>query len=291
MLTGSIANAKLTNSSVTINSNSLSLGSTLTLDTDDFAEGTNLFYTDERVDDRIDSLVQDGEGITTTYNDSANTFTIAAEDATDSNKGIASFANTDFDVTTGAVSIKSGGVSNTQLDNNSVTLQGYTLALGGTLSLNSDDIAQGTTNIYASNEAIDDEVGNNLFQSGEGINHIYDDANGTLTVSGEDASLTNKGIAKFNTADFSVAAGDVTIKSLGVSNAQLAGSIDLTTKVTGTLPMTEGGTGVTSLTANGILYGNSGTDIQATAAGTDGYFLYSNSGTPDWTNVIDGGTY
>ena len=28
-----------------------------------------------------------------------------------------------------------------------------------------------------------------------------------------------------------------------------------------------------------------------TAAGTAGYFLYSNAGTPDWTNTIDGGTY
>lgn len=49
MLAGSIANDKLANSSITVNSNSVSLGSSVTLDTGDFAESGNLFYTDARV--------------------------------------------------------------------------------------------------------------------------------------------------------------------------------------------------------------------------------------------------
>jgi hypothetical protein len=52
-----------------------------------------------------------------------------------------------------------------------------------------------------------------------------------------------------------------------------------------------GGTGASTFTSNGILYGNGVGTIQATAAGTTGYFLYSNAGTPAWTNVIDGGTF
>ena len=52
-----------------------------------------------------------------------------------------------------------------------------------------------------------------------------------------------------------------------------------------------GGTGASTFTSNGVLYGNGAGTIQATAAGTDGYFLKSNSGTPTWTNVIDGGTF
>jgi hypothetical protein len=52
-----------------------------------------------------------------------------------------------------------------------------------------------------------------------------------------------------------------------------------------------GGTGASTFTSNGILYGNGAGIIQVTAAGTDGYFLKSNSGTPTWTNVIDGGTF
>jgi len=57
------------------------------------------------------------------------------------------------------------------------------------------------------------------------------------------------------------------------------------------LLVADGGTGASSFTSNGIIYGNGTGALQATAAGTDGYFLYSNSGTPAWTNSIDGGTY
>jgi len=57
------------------------------------------------------------------------------------------------------------------------------------------------------------------------------------------------------------------------------------------LVVADGGTGVSTFTSNGILYGNGANAVQVTAAGTDGYFLYSNSGTPAWTNSIDGGTY
>ena len=105
MLAGSIANAKLANSSVTINGNSLALGGTLTLDTDDFSEGTHQFYTDERVDDRINALFVAGEGIDFTYDDANGTFTVDAELATTSNKGVASFSSDNFTVTSGAVTV------------------------------------------------------------------------------------------------------------------------------------------------------------------------------------------
>ena len=58
---------------------------------------------------------------------------------------------------------------------------------------------------------------------GEGIDTSA--SGSTLTIAGENASTSNKGVASFASADFSVSSGAVSIKSLGVSNAQLAGSI------------------------------------------------------------------
>ena len=43
--------------------------------TTDMPEGTNLYFTDERVDDRVASLIQNGTGISWTYDDVANTLT------------------------------------------------------------------------------------------------------------------------------------------------------------------------------------------------------------------------
>jgi hypothetical protein len=71
-------------------------------------------------------------GISVTGTGEGAAVTIAGIDASTTVKGVASFADTDFAVTSGAVAIKTGGVSNTQLENSSVTIGSTNVALGAT---------------------------------------------------------------------------------------------------------------------------------------------------------------
>lgn len=74
-----------------------------------------------------------------------------------------------------------------------------------------------------SNQTIAD--GNTLtVTGGEGIDTAAS-ATDTITISGEDASTSNKGVASFASANFDVSSGAVSIKNGGVDNDELAGSI------------------------------------------------------------------
>jgi len=58
------------------------------------------------------------------------------------------------------------------------------------------------------------------------------------------------------------------------------------------ITVANGGTGATTFTSNGVLYGNGASAIQVTAAGTSGQFLsVTGGGVPVYTNTIDGGTF
>jgi len=65
-----------------------------------------------------------------------------------------------------------------------------------------------------------------------------------------------------------------------------ATGLPLTTGVTGTLPVGNGGTGATTLTLNGVVYGNGTSAAGITAAGTTGQVLIATtSGAPSWGAV------
>jgi hypothetical protein len=108
-----------------------------------------------------DFTIAAGEGINTVG--SGSTITISGEDASDTNKGIASFASADFDVTTGAVSLKDTVVKTVTTDTGALTPASHGFSILG----------------------------------GEGMNVTHTST--TITVDGEDASETNKGIVELAT--------------------------------------------------------------------------------------------
>lgn len=91
------------------------------------------------------------------------------------------------------------------------------------LNYTTDHLGEGSSSLFYTDERVDDRV-SNLLLAGEGIDLTYDDASNTLTIDGEDASISNKGVASFggyadsagaaapgNARQFSVTSGDVTI--------------------------------------------------------------------------------
>jgi hypothetical protein len=149
MLAGSIANEKLSNSAITINGTSVSLGGTRTLGSDDVSEGsTNKYFTDERAQDAIGNSV--GTGLS--YNDTTGAVSV---DTTTIQAKVANVDDTEIGYLNGVTS----GIQ-TQIDSKA-SLSGatFTGAVSGTsLTLSGDLTVNGTTTTINSTEiTVDDK--------------------------------------------------------------------------------------------------------------------------------------
>ena len=158
-----------------------------------------------------------GEGIDTVV--SNNTITISGEDATTTNKGVASFETTDFNVTSGAVELKDTVVKSVTTDSGPLTPATHSFSILG----------------------------------GEGIDVTH--SGSTITVAGEDATTTNKGVASFATANFTVTSGEVTTKNITLGSSTLTNG-STTTSIAGITELTVdnlnfNGNTITSTDTNG----------------------------------------
>ena len=115
---------------------------------------------------------------------------------------------------------------------------------------------------------------------------------GNIYGTGADLGNIQIGITGDNEID--TVSGNLTIDSAGGTvtiddNLSVTGTVTLTND----LAVTEGGTGVSSFTDNGVLYGDGSNALDVTAASTaDGSLLQADSGgAPAFSNIIDGGTY
>ena len=137
------------------------------------------------------------------------------------------------------------------------------------------------TNIYTDAstsllEYIQDATGGQVV-AGEGIDVTYDDTAGTVTVSGEDATDTNKGIASFDVTDFTVTTGAVTLKTERIQDI-VGGMIDSNT---------ESGISVTYDDTNGKLDFNVSDPVITIAGDVDGFATMTNLGDTTITVTLD----
>ena len=196
-----------------------------------------------------DTLTFTGSG-TVSATVASDTVTIGVSDATTSAKGLASFATTNFTVASGAVSAKDITLSS---DSGSAAATiGETFTISGGSGI--DTSATGTTVTIAAEDSSATNKGAVIVAAGEGIDVSY--SSGTATVSGENATTSNKGIASFNSNDFTVSSGAVSIGS--ISNSQ----IDNSSLTIGSTSINLGATasslaGLTNVTASGAITGGS----------------------------------
>ena len=137
--------------------------------TTNLSEGTNLYYTNERVDDRVAALISGGTGITATYDDAGNLLTISAE-----------FSEYDTDSIVEGTTNLFTTAARTRTHFTYGT--GIELSVGGELSvtqadIDTDNVTEGSTNVFYTEARFDTSLaGKTTDDVAEGTNLYFTDA-------------------------------------------------------------------------------------------------------------------
>ena len=186
-----IGNASLDNSSITVNGTSISLGGSQTIT----AVNPNALTI--------------GTGLSGTSYDGSSAVTVAIDSSVATTSGTQTLTNKTISGTSNTIT----NIANTSLDNSSVTINSNSLSLGGTLTLDTDDIAEAVTsptNLWFTNERAQDAVAAAIAAGTQtNITITYDDNAGSLSFNASGGVSSISGTA--NQIAASASTGAVTL--------------------------------------------------------------------------------
>jgi hypothetical protein len=214
MLAGSIASSKIAE----LNN----------FDTDNLSEGaSNLYFTDERVDDRVAALVVGGDAVSATYDDAAGSLTLAAQ-----------VDDSSIEVSGDALQVKALGITNDMLSGSIASSK-----IAELNAFDTADLAEGS-NLYFTDARARAAV--SVTDAGGDGSLAYDSSTGVITYTGPsaaevrahlsvadstsiDMSLTDgefSAVAKVDDLSIEIdAAEGLRVKALGIENSMLSGAI------------------------------------------------------------------
>ena len=231
------------------------------IDTDDVSEGSsNLYFTDEKVDDRVNALLTAGTGITLTYNDAANTLTIAGS-AQYGDSDVESYLSGGTGVTfsSGVISIGQDVATSSTPTFGNITTTGY-IAGPATFTIDPAAVGDNTgTVVIAGNLQVDGTT-----TTINSTTMTVDDLNITLASGAANAAAANG-------AGITVDGASATITYDGTNdewdfnkNVNVTGTITASGNITGTLATAA----QTNITSVGTLTGFTSTGIDDNATST-----------------------
>jgi hypothetical protein len=149
----------------------------------------NIANFSEEVQDIVGNSLATTSGLAVIYNDTSNQIIISGQRASTSSIGLASFDSNNFTVASGFVSISS--IQTGQITNYGVTTGQIT------------NLAEAVQDIAAA-----------ALTTTSGLAFIYDDNNGNIILSGQRASTSTLGLSYFDSNNFTVVSGLVSISAV-----------------------------------------------------------------------------